>query len=565
MSRPFPQTSIGKLVSLSVDNAKYYTSQPPPLFPCSSSSVVAGRGNNEEQTILWSNIATLFAKCDQQEEELQKQKEAYERLTRGTDDIYQELQDTKIDIHRENNDENNKLSTHVRKLRKYVNKKCDAVRETVSALACHADDDIFAYIDTLRLEFQSKTAKMEDEIAGLNAKLEETNQIYDSNYEVFVKHENDLMAKLEETNQIYDSDYQLFVKRENDLMAKLEDAVQTTANLTRRVKDVEHTLMAQIQESRVYAEQHQYQTSGDLREEFTRAICREIEFESTVSAKLVQSVNDELFELITRSNEYHTARHFGMMEDVKESREMCKTLKQSIGMVDAELSDVKETVEFLKDEVGQASNDLYEMKEEIAELNDDVYREMDRDYYDLKDYVKHRVHRHNKQKHACADTTAAAADTTDPIQMIVTEYADADADDTDADDTDADDTDAVADAEAAAVFVKPTLISNEMASFLGKPEGSVLFRTEVTREVLAYIRDHKLQDKDNGRKINPDDNLFKLLKLNKGDELTYFSLQSYMAVHFTKFSADTNTADTTAEDEGVVIIMDNLFSAEDDE
>jgi chromatin remodeling complex protein RSC6 len=234
-------------------------------------------------------------------------------------------------------------------------------------------------------------------------------------------------------------------------------------------------------------------------------------------------------------------------------------------MVDAELSDVKETVEFLKDQVGQASNDLYEMKEEIAELNDDVYREMDRDYYDLKDYVKHRVHRHNKQKHACTDTTAAAADTTDPIQMIVTEYAD-----TDADDTDADDTDAVADAEAAAVWAKPTLISNELASFLGKPEGSVLLRTEVTREVLAYIRDHKLQDKDNGRKINPDDKLFKLLKLNKGDELTYFSLQSYMAVHFTKFSADTTTADTTAsaaaaEDEGVVIIMDNLFSAEDDE
>ena len=546
MSRPVPQTSIGKLVSLSVDNAKYYTSQPPPppLYPY---SVVAGGGNNEEQTILWSNIATLFAKCDQQEEELQKQKESYERLTRGTDDIYQELQDTKIEIHRENNDENNKLSTHVRKLRKYVNKKCDAVRETVSELACHADDDIFAYIDTLRLEFQSKTAKMEDEIAGLK-------------------------AKLEETNQIYDSDYEVFVKRENDLMAKLEDAVQTTANLNQRVKDVEFSLMAQIRESRVYAEQHQYQTSGDLREEFTRAICREIEFESTVSAKLVQSVNDELFELITRSNEYHTARHFGMMEEVKESREMCKTLKQSIGMVDAELSDVKETVEFLKDEVGQTSNDVYEMKEEIAELNDDVYREMDRDYYDLKDYVKCRIHRHNKQKHAAADTAAAAdttttaADTTttataatDPLQMIVTEYADTDAD------TDAD-ADAEADAEAAAAFAKPILISNELASFLGKPEGSVLTRTEVTREVNAYIRAQKLQD--TGLKINPDDKLFKLLKLKKGDELTYFNLQKYMAVHFTASSAVTTTADTdtaTAEDEGIVIIMENLFSAEDDE
>ena len=83
-------------------------------------------------------------------------------------------------------------------------------------------------------------------------------------------------------------------------------------------------------------------------------------------------------------------------------------------------------------------------------------------------------------------------------------------------------------------FVKPTLISNELAAFLGKPEGSVLARTEVTREVNSYIRTQKLQDKDNGRKINPDAKLLKLLKLKKGEELTYFNLQKYMAAHFAK-------------------------------
>ena len=86
-------------------------------------------------------------------------------------------------------------------------------------------------------------------------------------------------------------------------------------------------------------------------------------------------------------------------------------------------------------------------------------------------------------------------------------------------------------------FVKPTLISNELAAFLGKPEGSVLARTEVTREVNAYIRTQKLQDKDNGRKINPDAKLLKLLKLKKGEELTYFNLQKYMAAHFAKSNA----------------------------
>ena len=85
-------------------------------------------------------------------------------------------------------------------------------------------------------------------------------------------------------------------------------------------------------------------------------------------------------------------------------------------------------------------------------------------------------------------------------------------------------------------FVKPTLISNELAAFLGKPVGTEMARTEVTREINAYIREHKLQDKDNGRKIIADKKLTSLLKLKKGDELTYFNLQKYMSPHFAKAS-----------------------------
>jgi upstream activation factor subunit UAF30 len=83
-------------------------------------------------------------------------------------------------------------------------------------------------------------------------------------------------------------------------------------------------------------------------------------------------------------------------------------------------------------------------------------------------------------------------------------------------------------------FVKPTLISNELASFLGKPIGTEMARTEVTREINSYIREHKLQDKENGRKIIADKKLTGLLKLKKGDELTYFNLQKYMSPHFAK-------------------------------
>ena len=83
-------------------------------------------------------------------------------------------------------------------------------------------------------------------------------------------------------------------------------------------------------------------------------------------------------------------------------------------------------------------------------------------------------------------------------------------------------------------FVKPTRISDELASFLGKTAGCEMARTEVTRDINQYIRANSLQDKTNGRKINPDSKLAGLLKIQKGEELTYFNLQRYMSPHFAK-------------------------------
>lgn len=86
-------------------------------------------------------------------------------------------------------------------------------------------------------------------------------------------------------------------------------------------------------------------------------------------------------------------------------------------------------------------------------------------------------------------------------------------------------------------FVKPALISDELANFLSKPLGSQMARTEVTREINAYIRQHNLQDKDNGRQINADKKLSTLLSLSSSDTLTYFNLQRYMSRHFPKSAA----------------------------
>ena len=92
-------------------------------------------------------------------------------------------------------------------------------------------------------------------------------------------------------------------------------------------------------------------------------------------------------------------------------------------------------------------------------------------------------------------------------------------------------------------FVKPTLVSDELASFLGKPSGCEMARTEVTREINKYIRAKNLQDPKNGRHIIPDAALTKLLSLQSSDELTYFNLQKYMSPHFPKSGvAATSTA-----------------------
>lgn len=83
-------------------------------------------------------------------------------------------------------------------------------------------------------------------------------------------------------------------------------------------------------------------------------------------------------------------------------------------------------------------------------------------------------------------------------------------------------------------FVKPTDITPELAKFLGKHGTRKMSRSEVTRGINQYIREHKLQSKTNGRIISPDASLLKLLNVKPKEELTYFNLQKYMNPHFIK-------------------------------
>lgn len=81
-------------------------------------------------------------------------------------------------------------------------------------------------------------------------------------------------------------------------------------------------------------------------------------------------------------------------------------------------------------------------------------------------------------------------------------------------------------------FAKPTKISDEMCDFLGVAKGTEMSRTDVTRRITAYIREHKLQKPENKRLINPDAKLKKILNPAQGEDVTYFNIQRLIKGHF---------------------------------
>ena len=81
-------------------------------------------------------------------------------------------------------------------------------------------------------------------------------------------------------------------------------------------------------------------------------------------------------------------------------------------------------------------------------------------------------------------------------------------------------------------FAKPGPVSPELCKFLGLKPGTLIARTEVTKGINKYCKDHNLQKESDKRTILPNKELKTLLRLQKGDEVTFFNLQKYMKVHF---------------------------------
>lgn len=92
-------------------------------------------------------------------------------------------------------------------------------------------------------------------------------------------------------------------------------------------------------------------------------------------------------------------------------------------------------------------------------------------------------------------------------------------------------------------FAKPSKISKELCTFMGKEEGAEVARTEVTKFVISYIKENSLAE---SKDIKPDEKLAGLLGIGDDDKVTYFNIQKYMNKHFTKASKKKTTSEATA-------------------
>lgn len=84
---------------------------------------------------------------------------------------------------------------------------------------------------------------------------------------------------------------------------------------------------------------------------------------------------------------------------------------------------------------------------------------------------------------------------------------------------------------APSIFERPTQVTAELLTFLGKPAGTLMSRSEVTKAVNEYVKAHNLKDK---HAINPDGPLRTLLSVPADENLTYFNLQRYLNRHYIK-------------------------------
>ena len=102
-------------------------------------------------------------------------------------------------------------------------------------------------------------------------------------------------------------------------------------------------------------------------------------------------------------------------------------------------------------------------------------------------------------------------------------------------------------------FAKPNKISDELCDFIGVPHGTEKSRTDITRFINAYVKEHNLNKPENKRFILPDAKLKKILNVGDSDEINYFILQKLISHHFPASASKTAAATAATAAKAVVV------------
>jgi len=81
------------------------------------------------------------------------------------------------------------------------------------------------------------------------------------------------------------------------------------------------------------------------------------------------------------------------------------------------------------------------------------------------------------------------------------------------------------------IFEIPTKVTDELCVFLGHSKGTLISRSNVTKQINNYVKEKNLKNKHD---ITPDGPLRKLLQVPETEQLTYFNLQRYLNRHYIK-------------------------------
>jgi upstream activation factor subunit UAF30 len=70
---------------------------------------------------------------------------------------------------------------------------------------------------------------------------------------------------------------------------------------------------------------------------------------------------------------------------------------------------------------------------------------------------------------------------------------------------------------------------------MGRKEGELISRIEITKYLNKYIKENTLENPENRQNIVPDDKLWKILgEEARNEKITHFTIQKYLNKHFLK-------------------------------